>query len=482
MGNGETMRRKYATGLLLAAVVLAAAACRKDTTTDTQAVESGTESSAVASTEVITVPAKPETETTGEKPTAPSEEGGEGGYDWEKTAIIATDIHYLSRELTDYGSGFQYMVDHGDGKVMTYVEPIVDAFIAEVIAARPDLLILTGDLTYNGEMLSHKELAAKLYDVEKSGIPVLVIPGNHDANNPSAAEFRNEDRLPAEKTTPGQFREIYQDFGYNEALYQDENSLSYIYQVDEYNWLFMLDSCLFYPNTHEEGSVHPETLKWIEEKLDEAWGEGVNVVMSAHHNLLDQSEVYAFNCTIETGEELTSILGEWGVRLFLSGHLHVQHHKEDEQNGVYEIVTSSLSTPRCQYGVLTFRDDSSFSYYTQAIDIEGWAKKNNRTEQDLLQFEEFKEPFLRKVFYNQAYDVLSKVTDLKDQEAVMMSEFYSDLNYHYYQGTAYLVAEEARQTKAYAMWDQYSADNMPAAYIEYILDDALGNYNMLEVE
>lgn len=478
------MKKKVALGLLLAAAVFAMAACTKDTPTDTPVTGAVEESSAEESTEAITIPTESESEAglPGESSALPSGEGQDEGYDWEKTAIIATDIHYLSGKLTDYGSGFQYMVDHGDGKVMTYVEQIVDAFIDEVIAAKPDLLLLTGDLTYNGEKLSHEEFAAKLYEVEESGIPVLVIPGNHDANNPSAAEFRNEDRLPAERTTPEQFRQIYQDFGYNEALYEDENSLSYIYQVDEYNWLFMLDTCLFYPNTHEEGSVHQETLKWIEEKLDEAWGEGVNVIMSGHHNLLDQSEVYAFNCTIETGEELTSIMGEWGVRLFLSGHLHVQHHKEDENYGVYEIVTSSLSTPRCQYGVLTFRDDSSFSYDTKAIDMEGWAKKNNRTEEDLLEFEKFKEPFLRKVFYNQAYDVLSKIPELSESNAVMMSEFYSDLNYHYYQGTAYLVAGEAKQTKAYAMWDEFSAENMPAAYIDYILEDALGNYNMLEAD
>lgn len=478
------MKRKTAISLLLAAAVFAVAACTKDTTTDIPVTGDILESSAEESSEEITIPAESEseTETVKDLPAASSEEREEDGYNWEKTAIIATDIHYLSGELTDYGSGFQYMVDHGDGKVMTYIEQIVDAFIDEVIAAKPDILILTGDLTYNGEKLSHEEFAAKLYEVEEQGIPVLVIPGNHDANNPSAAEFRNEDRLPAERTTPKQFREIYKDFGYQEAIYEDQNSLSYIYQVDEYNWLFMLDTCLFYPNTHEEGSVHPETLKWIEEMLDEAWGEGVNVVMSGHHNLLDQSEVYAFNCTIETGEELTSIMGEWGARLFLSGHLHVQHHKEDENYGVYEIVTSSLSTPRCQYGVLTFRDDSSFSYYTKAIDMEGWARKNNRTEEDLLEFEKFKEPFLRKVFYNQAYDVLSKIPELKESNVVTMSEFYSDLNYHYYQGTAYLVAEEAKQTKAYALWDEFSAENMPAAYIDYILEDALGNYNTLEVD
>lgn len=86
---------------------------------------------------------------------------------------MATDIHYLARSLTDGGSSFQYMVEHGDGKVVTYIEQIVDAFLEEVSAQKPDMLILSGDLTLDGEKKSHEELAGKLYSVQNAGIPVL---------------------------------------------------------------------------------------------------------------------------------------------------------------------------------------------------------------------------------------------------------------------------------------------------------------------
>ena len=86
-------------------------------------------------------------------------EGSE--YKWEKKAIIGTDIHYLSRDLTDGGSRFQYMVEHGDGKVVSYVEQITDAFLEEVIQEKPDMLILSGDLTLDGVKKRHEELAGK---------------------------------------------------------------------------------------------------------------------------------------------------------------------------------------------------------------------------------------------------------------------------------------------------------------------------------
>ena len=44
---------------------------------------------------------------------------------------------------------------------MNSIAEITDAFIEEVINRQPDRLILSGDLTFNGEEKSHEELAMK---------------------------------------------------------------------------------------------------------------------------------------------------------------------------------------------------------------------------------------------------------------------------------------------------------------------------------
>ena len=66
------------------------------------------------------------------------------------TLFVATDLHYLSPELTDHGAYFQQMIRDGDGKAMEYCEELTDAFVEQVIAQRPDVLILSGELTFNG--------------------------------------------------------------------------------------------------------------------------------------------------------------------------------------------------------------------------------------------------------------------------------------------------------------------------------------------
>ncbi len=404
-------------------------------------------------------------------------------YQWIENIIVAADIHYLAPSLTDGGEQFQLMVEHGDGKVVTYIEEITEAFLDEVVSLRPNALVLCGDLTLNGEKESHQELAKKLYRVEEAGVPVLVIPGNHDINNHQAARFEGPAHLPAEYTTPEEFREIYRDFGYDEAVSEDRGSLSYMYQLDENTRFLMLDTCQYRPVAQVGGAITSAGYDWIERQLEQAWDDRMDVIPVAHHNLLDESEIYVDNCTIEHGEQLVNMLEEWDVNVFLSGHLHVQHVKRSEEDrGVWEMVTSSLATPACQYGVLDYRDDGSFTYKTWSLDVEGWARKNGVKEKDLLEFDEFKEPFLRRVFYNQSIAALHEMKGLTAEQKEQMSKLYAELNYHYYQGTAYQVRDMVKQDPVYGLWENEGSLSILGDYVAYIIGDAVRDYNRIQEE
>lgn len=434
-------------------------------------------------------PTAPEESRDDERPEKPDGESGgtdqkeEVPYQIIENIILATDIHYFDPSLTDYGPRFQEMVEYGDGKVVTYIDEITDAFLEEVIQLRPNALILSGDLTLEGEKKSHESLAEKLYRVEEAGIPVLVIPGNHDINNKRAARYEGEQRLPAEYTTPEEFRKIYRDFGYEEAISEDVRSLSYVYQLDEEHRIMMLDTCQYRPVAKVGGAILSETYYWIEEQLEEAWDEAMDVIPVAHHNLLEESKIYVDDCTIEHGEQLVDILDEWDVKLFLSGHLHVQHTMRSEDNrGVWEAVTASLATPACQYGVLTCRDDGSYQYGTWSVDVESWAGEHGRKERDLLEFRKFQEPFLRKVFYNQSMAALNAVPDIPEDRKKQMSDLYAKLNYYYYQGTAYQIKNEVLSDPAYRMWLNEGTLTVLGEYVEYIVSDAVQDYNRLVVD
>lgn len=106
------------------------------------------------------------------------------------TMFIATDLHYLAEGLNDKGKAFQTYLASGDGRQLNYVNEIVDAFGSELEKERPDILIISGDLTTNGEKESHLNLAEKLKYIQKSsGTQIFVIPRNHDIQNPWARGF-----------------------------------------------------------------------------------------------------------------------------------------------------------------------------------------------------------------------------------------------------------------------------------------------------
>ena len=144
--------------------------------------------------------------------------------------MVASDLHYLSPSLTDHGSCFTELVRNGDGKVMEYSQELVEAFVDTVLEKKPDALILTGDLTFNGARKSHEDLAEKLGRIEEAGIPVAVLSGNHDLWNKNAASFSGDRVTFEESVSAKEFKEIYFPFGFEEACAQDETSSSYIWE------------------------------------------------------------------------------------------------------------------------------------------------------------------------------------------------------------------------------------------------------------
>ncbi|MGN0373671.1 MAG: metallophosphoesterase [Enterocloster sp.] len=408
-----------------------------------------------------------------------------------KRIVLMTDIHYLARSLTDNGEAFRSMVEHGDGKLTNYVWEITDAAFGEIEMLNPDVLILAGDLSLDGEKKSHEELAKKLDEVEKNGITVVVIPGNHDINNPHASAFSERDRYPAEPTSPSDFERIYGEFGYKEAGSRDPNSLSYTYDLDPSMRLLMLDTCQYTPRNKVGGMIKTETYEWIGKQLDKAREDGVILLPVGHHNLLDESKVYVDDCTIEHSDELIDMLESENIPLFLSGHLHVQHFMQHNDMGIYEIVTSSLSTPPCQYGVLEYMENDTFSYSTRQVDMEKWARKNHSTDENLLNFNTYSPYTLKQIFYNQAYDAMKNSAEeetgsvyvkLTEDQKQQMSGVYADINTACYAGRAWDVAEDAVKEPGYKMWQEYCYPSILYEYLEYIVEDAVKDYNHLTVD
>ena len=397
--------------------------------------------------------------------------------------IQATDVHYQSADAEDDGKAFQFFVDRCDGKVVKYLPQLLDAFMDQVIAEKPTALVLSGDITMNGEKINHEELADRLHKVQDAGIPVLIIPGNHDINNPNAAVYFGDEKTSTDSVTPEEFYNIYHMYGYDQAISRDSASLSYVYQLDDRNRLLMLDSCQYEPKNMVEGRIKAETLQWMDEQLEKAKEDGMQILPIAHHNLLAQSRMYTTQCAMENNGEVIDLLQKYKIPLFLSGHLHVQRirkHKaepgvSDDAYGIQEIITDAMSIPPCQYGVLQWKEDGSMEYSTESVDVSAWAKRTEQEDTNLLDFETWSERYIQKLIADQIGGVVRNVgSDVKRSMAVTYADVYID----YYAGRK-IDAKGVRSSEGYTWWERNLPDSYLIKEINSMINDADRDNNYL---
>lgn len=337
--------------------------------------------------------------------------------------LVATDLHYIAPELTDGGIAFQTLVDAADGKTTVYCEELTEAFIQTVLNAAPEGLILTGDISFNGERLSHEALAQKLAVLEKAGIAVYVLPGNHDLNNSSARRFREDTAYLTDTVTGAEFAEIYAPFGYNDAAARDEHSLSYTADIAPGVRLLMVDV-----NTEAwPGGITAATLEWVEAQLKAAKEDGVKILAASHQNLLAHSSLLSLGFVMENARALLALYEEYGVAVNLSGHIHMQHTQKSD-GGLWEIATASMAVAPGCYAAVTLEGDT-LSYETFPVDVAAWAEAEGKTDPNLLNFSAWAEEYFLKTARNQALDALGE-----EPYAEAMADFFAKANLAYFTG------------------------------------------------
>lgn len=339
------------------------------------------------------------------------------------TLVLATDLHYISPELTDNGPYFTRMVENADGKVMTKIEPLTEAFVEEMIAMKPDALILSGDLTFNGAKQSHEDLGKKLLRIREAGVAVYALPGNHDLNMRIAARFEGDGHELVSSVTADEFADLYRDLGYSAAIARDAHSLSYAAQLRPGLRLLMIDV-----NTPEApGALTGDMLAFARAQLESAKAAGDRVIAVTHQNLLQHNVLFSNGFVIENREPLLALYEGAGVLLNLSGHMHAQHIAASP-NGLVEIATSALCVSPNQYGVITVRG-GSLSYRTQTVGVSDYAKAASLTDPDLVDFPTFSDAFFKLTTIRQAQAIFGDSDDGK-----ALADYLAAVNACYFSG------------------------------------------------
>ena len=380
----------------------------------------------------------------------------------ETRLIVASDLHYLAPSLTDGSSYYQQVLENGDSKFMPEIEAITAAFFDEVVAAKPDALLLTGDLSFNGALASHEALIEKLRAVEAAGIPVLVQTGNHDVYNLNAAAYHGDDFTRVPSATTESFAALYAAFGPGEALAVDPDSLSYVYSLDKATRVLMLDL-----NTaHDFCGISEESLRWVETQLRDAQAAGVRVIAAGHQNLFQHS-IFRDGYVIANAARLAELFRRFGVSLYLSGHLHIQHILT--QDGITEIATSALCSYPCQYGLLTF-SDASFHYETRRLDMYAWAERSGKNAEAYQSFPARAAAYMAEHFRSAALPPAG--VNLETWER--MCSYLQALNLAYFSGDLRRCAELDHDGSLAARW--LAPGDLTSVYVASLQEDIGKNF------
>lgn len=415
------------------------------------------------------------------------------------TATIISDIHQLAPELRADNPVFETFLASGDGKLLKYSTELLEALKE---ALNTDILIVSGDLTTNGELRSHEWLANYFREIEavdisdsksesnnkKSGTEsadstgrhtrVYVIPGNHDVNNPYARTFVSGKQEVTDTVSAEDFARIYGDFGYDEALSRDPSSLSYVVRLADDFYLVMLDTCIYednislgYPVTG--GALRASTISWLRDvdaQIKALSPEGATIISSSHHNLLSHSPVHDRGFVIDNIQDGIDILDTLGIKLNFSGHIHTQDIISE--GNITEIVTGSLLQYAQTYGVATFTAEN-IDYHTQWVNMEGYALSHHIEDPFLLNFKTSARAIFRE---NSVALIGNRVENNRTPaEIEAMKSVFADLNEAYFAGTDSENHEQIRASEGYMLWMK-ETEGFLKGYVEsMLLDDSPDN-------
>lgn len=385
---------------------------------------------------------------------------------------VISDPHYIDKSLTDSGLAFKKIKQTAAGKELKHQRESWQAFINKAIEQKPDMLIITGDLTLNGEKVSAENLAEFLTQLTDHGIKVFVIPGNHDVNDGWARKFVGEKQEKTEAISITDFKEIFANFGYQTATNYDKNSLSYAVAVNQrYNFLF-LDSNI-YPDDGQSqaspttgGTIRGRTMKWVKEQLEIAKQEKKQTLVFMHHNLYPHNQLLSTGFVLNNAEEFKQILADYQVSIVFSGHIHAQDIMTETigQHELTEIVSSSFSIAPQGYGVVKL-NGQSFDYQ----------KKENASTVAVSQIEDYsaysKALFIedgKRLGYEQLID--AGLSDSKKLDVA--AEFVGQVNYRFFSGNDFSSDEQVADLKAEPGY-QIIAENSRflKEYIDSIIQD-----------
>ena len=291
--------------------------------------------------------------------------------------FFITDTHYFKNSLGAYGEDYEKFMDY-EQKCFAETEAINKAVLDYLEKDdRADIVLIAGDLSFNGEKESHEAFTKLLHEFkEKSGKKVYVVTAGHDFNEKPFA-YTDEGRITVEGTKFSELYDYYIDFGYDDAIAFNKEHLSYVAQLSDGVRLLVICNDI-------DGQKHitydDEFLGWMKEQAEKAQQDGQMMIAMEHYPVLPGQPVLALiaDAWQSESDKLVKTLADSGVHLIFTGHMHNQSInvvETEKGNKFYDVCTGCTIGCPAFMRLVTVRDEETVEIESIPVPDFEWDKK-----------------------------------------------------------------------------------------------------------
>lgn len=325
---------------------------------------------------------------------------------------LVTDTHFFDPSFKRSGAAYEKR-SISDQKCVAETPAIIDAGFKQIADDKEtNIILIPGDLVYRGEYQSHIGLRNKLYKLKEQGKKIYLITARHDYDDNDSFEFDGDKMLPVKAMPRDELRDFYKDFGFDGAISEHKESMSYVAQLADGIRLLALNCD---GDCKDFKGLWDNQMKWALEQIEDAHRTGNYIFAMTHYPLLPFSPIMNLisDSHLTDWEKRANQFADAGLDLIFTGHMHAQAVTEyvtENGNKITDVQTGCFVGCPCAYRKVTIKDSTADikSYTINDFDYDKQGK--SASEYFQWRFDRMIDYKMEEILPKSAMKILNKLT------------------------------------------------------------------------
>ena len=325
---------------------------------------------------------------------------------------LVTDTHFFDPSFKRSGAAYEKR-SISDQKCVAETPAIIDAGFKQIADDKEtNIILIPGDLVYRGEYQSHVGLRNRLYKLKEQGKKIYLITARHDYDDNDSFEFDGDKMLPVKAMPRDELRDFYKDFGFDGAISEHKESMSYVAQLADGIRLLALNCD---GDCKDFKGLWDNQMKWALEQIEDAHRTGNYIFAMTHYPLLPFSPIMNLisDSHLTDWEKRANQFADAGLDLIFTGHMHAQAVTEyvtENGNKITDVQTGCFVGCPCAYRKVTIKDSTADikSYTINDFDYDKQGK--SASEYFQWRFDRMIDYKMEEILPKSAMKILNKLT------------------------------------------------------------------------